>query len=121
MKQRSTISKIEMYSEHTRSMWQHCNKPGKLVDHLTTRCEKMLSIAYTRRHNAVLLLKINLTNVETKKLRKYGLLANELGLIYRFGKYIQSILLMKTVETISFDRRRGLESGLNAEESWERA
>ncbi|TBT99473.1 hypothetical protein CWI36_1964p0010, partial [Hamiltosporidium magnivora] len=25
------------------------------------------------------------------------------------------------VETISFDRRRGLESGLNAEESWERA
>ncbi|TBU13373.1 histone H2A/H2B/H3/H4 [Hamiltosporidium tvaerminnensis] len=26
-----------------------------------------------------------------------------------------------TVETISFDRRRGLESGLNAEESWERA
>ncbi|TBT97857.1 hypothetical protein CWI36_2675p0010, partial [Hamiltosporidium magnivora] len=29
--------------------------------------------------------------------------------------------LKKTVETISFDRRRGLESGLNAEESWERA
>ncbi|TBU03299.1 hypothetical protein CWI37_0318p0040 [Hamiltosporidium tvaerminnensis] len=27
----------------------------------------------------------------------------------------------KTVETISFDRRRGLDSGLNAEESWERA
>ncbi|TBU13695.1 hypothetical protein CWI38_0359p0020 [Hamiltosporidium tvaerminnensis] len=35
--------------------------------------------------------------------------------------YIQSIALKKTVETISFDRRRGLESGLNAEESWERA
>ncbi|TBU02468.1 hypothetical protein CWI36_1107p0010 [Hamiltosporidium magnivora] len=34
--------------------------------------------------------------------------------------YIQSIVLKKTVETISFDRRRGLESGLNAEESWER-
>ncbi|TBU09538.1 hypothetical protein CWI39_0063p0030, partial [Hamiltosporidium magnivora] len=33
----------------------------------------------------------------------------------------QSIVLKKTVETISFDRRRGLESGLNAEESWERA
>ncbi|TBU13642.1 hypothetical protein CWI38_0373p0020 [Hamiltosporidium tvaerminnensis] len=33
--------------------------------------------------------------------------------------YIQSIVLKKTVETISFDRRRGLESGLNAEESWE--
>ncbi|TBU20791.1 hypothetical protein CWI38_0022p0110 [Hamiltosporidium tvaerminnensis] len=29
--------------------------------------------------------------------------------------------IIKTVETISFDRRRGLESGLNAEESWERA
>ncbi|TBT98054.1 hypothetical protein CWI39_2606p0010, partial [Hamiltosporidium magnivora] len=26
-----------------------------------------------------------------------------------------------TVETISFDQRRGLESGLNADESWERA
>ncbi|TBU02503.1 RNA polymerase N, partial [Hamiltosporidium magnivora] len=35
--------------------------------------------------------------------------------------YIQSIVLKKTVETISFDRRRGLESGLNAEESCERA
>ncbi|TBU01099.1 hypothetical protein CWI37_0807p0010 [Hamiltosporidium tvaerminnensis] len=35
--------------------------------------------------------------------------------------YIQSIVLKMTVETISFDRRRGLESGLNAEESWERA
>ncbi|KAK1347779.1 hypothetical protein CWI38_0174p0050 [Hamiltosporidium tvaerminnensis] len=35
--------------------------------------------------------------------------------------YIQSIVLKKTVETISFDRRRGLESGLNAEERWERA
>ncbi|TBT97733.1 hypothetical protein CWI39_2783p0010, partial [Hamiltosporidium magnivora] len=31
------------------------------------------------------------------------------------------IVLKKTVETISFDRRTGLESGLNAEESWERA
>ncbi|TBU05685.1 hypothetical protein CWI39_0641p0010 [Hamiltosporidium magnivora] len=35
--------------------------------------------------------------------------------------YIQSIVIKMTVETISFDRRRGLESGLNAEESWERA
>ncbi|TBU09764.1 hypothetical protein CWI36_0001p0010, partial [Hamiltosporidium magnivora] len=35
--------------------------------------------------------------------------------------YIQSLVLKKTVETISFDRLRGLESGLNAEESWERA
>ncbi|KAK1349280.1 hypothetical protein LUQ84_001461 [Hamiltosporidium tvaerminnensis] len=34
---------------------------------------------------------------------------------------IQSIVPKKTVETISFVRRRGLESGLNAEESWERA
>ncbi|KAK1348404.1 hypothetical protein LUQ84_002408 [Hamiltosporidium tvaerminnensis] len=35
--------------------------------------------------------------------------------------YIQSLVLKKTVETISFDRRRGLESRLNAEESWKRA
>ncbi|TBU10071.1 hypothetical protein CWI38_2048p0020, partial [Hamiltosporidium tvaerminnensis] len=91
--------------------------------------------------------------VETEKLRKYDLLANELGLIYKCNveiipyvmtwdgivtkyhktyvkrlqipmnveAYIQSIVLKKTVETISFDRRRGLESGPNAEESWERA
>ncbi|TBU13093.1 hypothetical protein CWI38_0533p0020 [Hamiltosporidium tvaerminnensis] len=72
--------------------------------------------------------------VETEKLRKYDLLANELGLIYKCSveiipyvmtwdgiAYIQSLVLKKTVETISFDRRRGLESGLNAEESWKRA
>ncbi|TBU05156.1 hypothetical protein CWI37_0043p0010 [Hamiltosporidium tvaerminnensis] len=35
--------------------------------------------------------------------------------------YIQSIVLKKTLETNSFDRLRGLESGLNATESWERA
>ncbi|TBT97417.1 hypothetical protein CWI39_2961p0010, partial [Hamiltosporidium magnivora] len=35
--------------------------------------------------------------------------------------YIQSIVLKKTFEAISFDRRRGFESGLNAEESRERA
>ncbi|KAK1347709.1 hypothetical protein LUQ84_002973 [Hamiltosporidium tvaerminnensis] len=34
---------------------------------------------------------------------------------------IQSIETEKTVETIFIERRRGLESGLNAEESWERA
>ncbi|TBU07797.1 hypothetical protein CWI36_0225p0030 [Hamiltosporidium magnivora] len=90
--------------------------------------------------------------VETEKLRKYDLLANELGLIYKCSveiipyvmtwdgivtkyhkshlkrlaismnveAYIQSIVLKKTVETISFNRRRGLESGLNAEESWDK-
>ncbi|TBU04787.1 hypothetical protein CWI36_0715p0040, partial [Hamiltosporidium magnivora] len=83
--------------------------------------------------------------VETEKLRKYDLLANELGLIYKCSveiiplvmtwdgivtkyhkshlkrleipmnveAYIQSIVLKKTVETISFDRRRGLEGGDN--------
>ncbi|KAK1349155.1 hypothetical protein LUQ84_001834 [Hamiltosporidium tvaerminnensis] len=35
--------------------------------------------------------------------------------------YIQSIVLKKTFKIISFDRRIGLESGPNAEESWERA
>ncbi|TBU11464.1 reverse transcriptase [Hamiltosporidium tvaerminnensis] len=205
-------------------MCQHCGKSGKTVDHLATRCEKMLGHDYTRRHNEVViclhhlllnrykfksskrirshsvqkildneyaeirvdtriktdvkiwnnrpdifildkkknnitLIEVGITSqdslkiVETEKLRKYDLLANELGLIYKCSveiipyvmtwdgivtKYhkshlkrleipmnveanIQSIVLKKTVETISFDRRRGLESGLNAEESWERA
>ncbi|TBU06743.1 hypothetical protein CWI38_2514p0020 [Hamiltosporidium tvaerminnensis] len=35
--------------------------------------------------------------------------------------YIQSIVPKKTVQTIFFDRRRGLESGPNADERWERA
>ncbi|TBU11109.1 hypothetical protein CWI38_1381p0030, partial [Hamiltosporidium tvaerminnensis] len=203
---------------------QHCGKSGKTVDHLATRCEKMLGYDYTRRHNEMVrclhllllnrykfkslkrirshsvqkildneyaeirvdtriktdfkirnnrpdifildkkknkitLIEVGITSqdslqiVETEKLRKYDLLANELGLIYKCSveiipyvmtwdgivtkyhkshlkrleipmnveAYIQSIVLKKTVETISFDRRRGLESGLNAEESWERA
>ncbi|TBU13544.1 hypothetical protein CWI38_0400p0050 [Hamiltosporidium tvaerminnensis] len=156
---------------------QHCGKSGKTVDHLATRCEKMLSHDYTRRHNEVVrclyLLPLNrykfkfskrirshsvheiLDNeyAEIRKLRKYDLLANELGLVYKCSveiipyvmtwdgivtkyhkshlkrleipmnveAYIQSIVLKKTVETIFFDRRRGLESGLNAEESWKRA
>ncbi|TBU12792.1 reverse transcriptase, partial [Hamiltosporidium tvaerminnensis] len=203
---------------------QHCGKSGKTVDHLATRCEKMLGHDYTRRHNEVVrclhllllnrykfksskrirshsvqeildneyaeirvdtriktavkirnnrpeifildkkknkitLIEVGITSqdslqiVETEKLRKYDLLANELGLIYKCSveiipyvmtwdgivtkyhkshlkrleipmnveAYIQSIVLKKTVEIIFFDRRRGLESGLNAEESWERA
>ncbi|TBU10052.1 hypothetical protein CWI38_2064p0020, partial [Hamiltosporidium tvaerminnensis] len=112
-----------------------------------------------KKKNKITLIEVGITSqdslqiVETEKLRKYDLLANELGLIYKCSveiipyvmtwdgivtkyhkshlkrleipmnveAYIQSIVLRKTVETISFDRRRGLESGLNAEESWERA
>ncbi|TBU13633.1 hypothetical protein CWI38_0375p0010, partial [Hamiltosporidium tvaerminnensis] len=112
-----------------------------------------------KKKNKITLIEVGITSqdslqiVETEKLRKYDLLANELGLIYRCSveiipyvmtwdgietkyhkshlkrleipmnveAYIQAIVLKKTVETISFDRRRGLESGLNAEESWERA
>ncbi|TBT98021.1 hypothetical protein CWI39_2622p0010, partial [Hamiltosporidium magnivora] len=32
---------------------QHCGKSGKTVDHLATRCEKMLGHDYTRWHNEV--------------------------------------------------------------------
>ncbi|TBU07420.1 hypothetical protein CWI36_0277p0020, partial [Hamiltosporidium magnivora] len=112
-----------------------------------------------KKKNKITLIKVGITSldslqiVETEKLRKYDLLAHELGLIYKCSveiipyvmtwdgivtkyhkshlkrleipmnveAYIQSIVLKKTVETISFDRRRGLESGLNAEESCERA
>ncbi|TBU20320.1 hypothetical protein CWI38_0090p0060 [Hamiltosporidium tvaerminnensis] len=70
-------------------------------------------------------LQDSLQIVETEKLKKYDLLANELGLIYKCSveiipnvmtwddiAYIQSIVLKKTVETISFDRRRGLDASL---------
>ncbi|TBU10428.1 hypothetical protein CWI38_1768p0020, partial [Hamiltosporidium tvaerminnensis] len=173
---------------------QHCNTSRKTVDHLATRCEKMLGHDYTRRHNEVplcsrnsyfeyaeirvdtriktdvkirnnrpdifvlekirnkiTLIEVGISSqdsfqiVETEKLRKYDLLANELGLIYKFSveiipyvitwdgivtkyhktylkrlqipinveAYIQSIVLKKTVEMISFDRRRGLEASLS--------
>ncbi|TBU19949.1 hypothetical protein CWI38_0165p0010 [Hamiltosporidium tvaerminnensis] len=51
----------------------------------------------------------------------YKLCLKRLEIPINLEAYIQSLLLKKTIETISFDRRRGLESGLNAEESWERA
>ncbi|TBT98506.1 hypothetical protein CWI36_2359p0020, partial [Hamiltosporidium magnivora] len=44
-----------------------------------------------------------------------------LEILMNVEAYIQSIVLKKTVETISFDRRRGIESEPNAEESYERA
>ncbi|TBU12610.1 hypothetical protein CWI38_0697p0050 [Hamiltosporidium tvaerminnensis] len=109
--------------------------------------------------NKITLIEVGITSqdslqiVETEKLRKYDLLANELGLIYKCNveiipyvitwdgivtkyhktylkrlqipinveTYIHSIVLKKTLEMISFDRRRGIESGPSAEESWERA
>ncbi|TBU20477.1 hypothetical protein CWI38_0065p0090 [Hamiltosporidium tvaerminnensis] len=112
-----------------------------------------------KKKNKITLIEVGITSqdllqlVEIEKFRKYDLLANELGLIYKCSieiipyvmtwdgivtkyhkshlkrleipmnveAYIQSIVLKKTVETISFDRRTGLESGLNAEENWERA
>ncbi|TBU13171.1 hypothetical protein CWI38_0512p0060, partial [Hamiltosporidium tvaerminnensis] len=104
-----------------------------------------------KKKNKITLIEVGITSqdslqiVETKKLRKYDLLANELGLIYKCSveiipyvmtwdgivtkyhkshlkrleipmnveAYIQSIVLKKTVEIISFDRQRGLD--------WERA
>ncbi|TBU20928.1 hypothetical protein CWI38_0008p0010, partial [Hamiltosporidium tvaerminnensis] len=161
---------------------QHCGKSGKTVDHLATRCEKMLGHDYTRRHNEVVrclhllllnrykfksskrikshsvqeildneyaeirvdtriktdvkirnnrpdifildkkknkitLIEVGITSqdslqiVETEKLRKYDLLANELdGIVTKYYKYhlkrleipmnieeyIQSIVLEKT-------------------------
>ncbi|TBU20888.1 hypothetical protein CWI38_0012p0040 [Hamiltosporidium tvaerminnensis] len=74
--------------------------------------------------------------VQTQKLRNYDLLANGLGIFYKlYGivtkyhnmyikrlqipinleVYIQLIVLKKTVQTISFDRQRGLDVILGAE------
>ncbi|TBU06893.1 hypothetical protein CWI38_2489p0020 [Hamiltosporidium tvaerminnensis] len=128
---------------------QHCGKSGKTVDHLATRCEKMLGHDYTRRHNEVVrclhLLLLNRykfksskrigshsvqeildneyaeirldirikTDVKIRnnrpdifvldkkrnmitlieKLRKYDLLANELGLIYKCSEEIISYVM----------------------------
>ncbi|TBU17925.1 hypothetical protein CWI38_0263p0040 [Hamiltosporidium tvaerminnensis] len=104
-----------------------------------------------KKKNKITLIEVGITSqdslqiVKTEKLRMYDELDNDVeiipyvmtwdGIVTKYHKshlkrleipmnvetYIQSIILKKTVETISFDRRRGLESGLNAEESWERA
>ncbi|EQB60535.1 hypothetical protein NAPIS_ORF01909 [Vairimorpha apis BRL 01] len=190
----------------------HCGSQRKTVDHLATKCDRMLGFDYMRRHNEVvrcihlllckkygfkktnkirshsvqevmsndnaeirvdtrvstdikvchnkpdilvidkknkeiLIVEIGITNqdrltiVENEKLRKYDLLANELGQIYKsqtkivpyvitwdgvvtkyhrkyikeleiqpnLEAYMQSIVLKKTVESISMDRRRGYE------------
>ncbi|TBU20382.1 hypothetical protein CWI38_0079p0030 [Hamiltosporidium tvaerminnensis] len=49
-----------------------------------------------------------------------GIVTNTIKIPMNVEAYIRSIVLKKTVETISFDRRRGLDSGLNAEGSWYR-
>ncbi|TBU13251.1 hypothetical protein CWI38_0488p0010, partial [Hamiltosporidium tvaerminnensis] len=123
------------------------------------RCNRPDIFILDKIQNRITLIEVGITSqdslqiVETEKLRKYDLLANELGLIYKCSveiipyiitwdgivtkyhktylkrlqipinveAYIQSIVLKKTVEMISFYRRRGIESGPNAEESWERA
>ncbi|TBU20517.1 hypothetical protein CWI38_0058p0030 [Hamiltosporidium tvaerminnensis] len=116
-------------------MCQHCNKIGKTIDHLATHYEK-------KARPDIFILDKRKNKVTFIEFRKYDLFANELGLVYKCSarffiyvmtwdgivtkyqkkyEYIQSILLKKTVETISFDRRRGLESLPNAEESWKRA
>ena len=188
----------------------HCNNAPKTVDHLASKCDRMLSHDYTRRHNEVvrclhlllcnkygiktskrvrshsiqetvanenaeirvdtriktdtkvqnnrpdlfvldkrrneiLLVEVGITNldllqsVEVEKSRKYDLLANELSLIYKcrvrivpyvmtwdgvvttyhkkymkelgvsemIEAYVQSRVLKKTLESLSFDQRRG--------------
>nr|XP_013180959.1 unnamed protein product [Papilio xuthus] len=55
----------------------HCNDSPKTVDHLASRCEKMLGTDYTRRHNEVLkclhLLLCNKYGVKsTKKLKNHS-------------------------------------------------
>jgi hypothetical protein len=202
----------------------HCKTCTKTVDHLATKCDRMLGHDYMRRHNEavkclhllisnkygfknakklrthsvqeiienenaeirvdttirtdikiqnnrpdifiydkkrkeILLIEVGITNqdllnvVENEKMRKYDLLANELGLLYKCNTkiipfvmtwegvvtiyhkkymrelgvplnveaYIQSRVLKKTLESISFDRRRNLVEGNDLEEEVEEA
>ncbi|TBU00191.1 hypothetical protein CWI36_1717p0010 [Hamiltosporidium magnivora] len=61
----------------TDGMCQHCGKSGKTVDHLATRCEKMLGHDYTRRHNEVvrclhLLLLNRYKHKSSKRIRSHS-------------------------------------------------
>ncbi|TBU20178.1 reverse transcriptase [Hamiltosporidium tvaerminnensis] len=90
---------------------------------------------FDKKKNKISLIEVGITSqdllhiVETEKIRKYDLLVNDLCFIWQcsleiisHGQKIQitmnieayflSIVLKKTVETISFDRRRGLEASM---------
>lgn len=43
-----------VFFEQNRGICPHCKKNKKSVDHLATRCDRMLAHDYTRRHNEVL-------------------------------------------------------------------
>ncbi|KAL6120313.1 hypothetical protein NUSPORA_02971 [Nucleospora cyclopteri] len=42
------------FLQRKRVNYLHCNSTRKTVDHLVTRCDRMLSFDYTKRHNEVL-------------------------------------------------------------------
>ncbi|TBU10974.1 hypothetical protein CWI38_1452p0020 [Hamiltosporidium tvaerminnensis] len=68
-------------------------------------------VKFRKKRLVVFVIDISKKRITLLELRKDDLLANELGLVYKFG----------TFETILVNRRRGFESELNAEESLERA
>ncbi|TBU09655.1 hypothetical protein CWI38_2130p0010 [Hamiltosporidium tvaerminnensis] len=108
-------------------MCQHCNQSRKTVDHLATRCEKMLGHDYTRRHKEVSQLVQEILDNKYAEIRVNTRIKTDVKIrcnrpdIFILDKRQNRITLIETVKTISFDRRRGIESGPNAEESWERA
>ncbi|KAL6121945.1 hypothetical protein NUSPORA_01053 [Nucleospora cyclopteri] len=60
-----------------KSMRLHCNSTRKTVDHLATRCDRMLAFDYTRRHNKILrciyLLKYSSYGLKSsKKIRNHS-------------------------------------------------
>ncbi|TBU02113.1 hypothetical protein CWI36_1185p0010, partial [Hamiltosporidium magnivora] len=143
---------IRMIQEILDNEYAEIRVDTRIKTDVKIRCNRPDIFILDKRQNRITLIEVGITSqdsfqiVETEKLRKYDLLANELGLIYKCNveiipyvmtwdgivtkyhktyvkrlqipmnveAYIQSIVLKKTVETISFDRRRGLESGPNA-------
>ncbi|WUR03224.1 reverse transcriptase [Vairimorpha necatrix] len=116
-------------------------------------------LVFDKKKKEILIVEVGITNqdrltiVENEKLRKYDLLANELGLIHKsrtrivpyvmtwdgvvtkyhrkyireleiqpyLEAYIQSIVMKKTLESISLERRRGYDQEDAGEEEVARA
>ena len=113
---------------------------------------------YDKKKREIILIEVGITNqdllqtTESEKMRKYDLLANELGTLYKckiiipyvmtwdgivsnyhkkylkdlgvtnnIEAYIQSRVLKKTLETVSFEFRRGIGDGFSREEEVGRA
>ncbi|EQB60737.1 hypothetical protein NAPIS_ORF01693 [Vairimorpha apis BRL 01] len=78
-------------------MCSHCNQSKRTVDHMATRCKKMLGHNYTRRHNEIESNSLNIVEIYKKS-------KEILTVEMRLDLYI--VILNKTYECMLLEYRR---------------